>query len=836
MLSGTTDPTQATLNVRAGVPNSAVVMNVRNSAGTSLLYVSGSGAVGIGTNAPAYRLDVPTGDASFYGVRVGRGNASIGGNVAVGSGVILASVSTGLDLTAVGDSALAYDSTGDDNTAVGFGALFLNSTGDNNTAVGSLALFTNDTSANSTAVGYAALGNATGARNTALGSEAGYGTTTGNDNIFIGRQAGLSVTTGGSNTIIGSVAGSTTLSNTIILAAGTTERIRVDASGNVGIGTSEMSDKLAVNGSMSVTGSLLPGTDNLYNLGSATKRWNTIYAANISGSLTGSNLTAGQVVVAGVGGVLSGSNNLWWDNSLTRVGIGTNSPAYDLDIFKVGGTLRVGGTGGGAALYFVNTSNYINYNGNELGHYTNQLLGFRFYNNSILTMNLSNSNKVSIGGTNAVSKFEVTGSGTTSATSTMHLLNSSNSSLLFVRDDGNVGVGTSSFTGRLYISGSSTTTTPTMVVREGVVSPTGGVGTFDAQNSAGTSLFFVSGSGFVGVGTNTQTSAVGSSFIVSSSLAGNAAASFSVGTQVFGTSVNISKAFTHLFQGVAGSSGEYMRITNAGNVGIGTNTATSRLFVSGSSTATTPTMTVKEGVASPTAGAGTFDVQNSAGTSLLFVSGSGNVGIGTITPNERFSVHNGNQDRVGFGISSAVSTLYLGSKTNTEAYRTLEFDRTAGNLYFKYGTVGTPLSTAATIDSSGNVGIGTTSPGFKLEVNGTFAATTKSFVIPHPTRIGWKLRYGSLEGPENGVYVRGECNSDVIELPDYWQLLVDESSITVQLTPVGKYQTLFIESIENNSVKIGRGWLMRLLGIKPHFHYTVTASRKDVKFETEYVA
>jgi len=36
-----------------------------------------------------------------------------------------------------------------------------------------------------------------------------------------------------------------------------------------------------------------------------------------------------------------------------------------------------------------------------------------------------------------------------------------------------------------------------------------------------------------------------------------------------------------------------------------------------------------------------------------------------------------------------------------------------------------------------------------------------------------KLRYGSLEGPENGVYVRGKANQTTIELPDYWTGLVD---------------------------------------------------------------
>jgi hypothetical protein len=41
-------------------------------------------------------------------------------------------------------------------------------------------------------------------------------------------------------------------------------------------------------------------------------------------------------------------------------------------------------------------------------------------------------------------------------------------------------------------------------------------------------------------------------------------------------------------------------------------------------------------------------------------------------------------------------------------------------------------------------------------------------------------------------------------------------------------------NVENNRVKIGRGLLMRLLGIKPAFFYTVTASRKDAVFRVEY--
>jgi hypothetical protein len=128
------------------------------------------------------------------------------------------------------------------------------------------------------------------------------------------------------------------------------------------------------------------------------------------------------------------------------------------------------------------------------------------------------------------------------------------------------------------------------------------------------------------------------------------------------------------------------------------------------------------------------------------------------------------------------------------------------------------------IAANGNVGIATATPGYVLEVNGSFAATTKSFVIPHPTKEGMKLRYGSLEGPENGVYVRGKSTSGVIELPDYWTGLVNEKSITVQLTSIGKHQKLFVKEIANNKIIVGKGFFDKF-----NYSYTVTAERKDVE-------
>ena len=114
-----------------------------------------------------------------------------------------------------------------------------------------------------------------------------------------------------------------------------------------------------------------------------------------------------------------------------------------------------------------------------------------------------------------------------------------------------------------------------------------------------------------------------------------------------------------------------------------------------------------------------------------------------------------------------------------------------------------------------------------LDVEGVFTATTKSFLIDHPSKPGMKLQYASLEGPENGVYVRGTTDEGFITLPDYWRDLVHNSSITVTLTPVGQFQPLFVEQKSNREIRVG--------GVCGYYDYVVYGERKDVdKLEVEW--
>ncbi len=147
-------------------------------------------------------------------------------------------------------------------------------------------------------------------------------------------------------------------------------------------------------------------------------------------------------------------------------------------------------------------------------------------------------------------------------------------------------------------------------------------------------------------------------------------------------------------------------------------------------------------------------------------------------------------------------------------------DTGASFQFCKTGT-GATIMVIDTLNS--RVGIGLTNPEYDLEVAGEISATLKSFIIDHPTKPGMRLRYTSLEGPENGVYFRGELkDKNVIELPDYWTGLVDETTITVHLTPIGN-KTIFVKEIKDNKVFVGARLFQKI-----HCFYSVWAERKDV--------
>ena len=74
---------------------------------------------------------------------------------------------------------------------------------------------------------------------------------------------------------------------------------------------------------------------------------------------------------------------------------------------------------------------------------------------------------------------------------------------------------------------------------------------------------------------------------------------------------------------------------------------------------------------------------------------------------------------------------------------------------------------------------------------------------------------------ENHVTYRGSMkDTNIIQLPAEWQGKVDLETISMQLTPIGGYQELFVEKLE---------WAQRVIvktasASKIHCYYTINAT------------
>lgn len=145
-----------------------------------------------------------------------------------------------------------------------------------------------------------------------------------------------------------------------------------------------------------------------------------------------------------------------------------------------------------------------------------------------------------------------------------------------------------------------------------------------------------------------------------------------------------------------------------------------------------------------------------------------------------------------------------------------------------------PSAFMATVDTALDVNVGTNliAQGEVMSRCGKhILSAKKNFDIPHPTKEGWRLRHTCPEGPSNDVYFRGRVkNKTEIALPEYWRELVDPSSITVSLTPIGSHQDVIVKGIAQNKV------FLQSKGVLPiDCYYHIFAERKDgEKLISEY--
>tara|TARA_B100001057_G_scaffold270006_1_gene270179 strand:- start:381 stop:1091 length:711 start_codon:yes stop_codon:yes gene_type:complete len=112
----------------------------------------------------------------------------------------------------------------------------------------------------------------------------------------------------------------------------------------------------------------------------------------------------------------------------------------------------------------------------------------------------------------------------------------------------------------------------------------------------------------------------------------------------------------------------------------------------------------------------------------------------------------------------------------------------------------------------------------------SIVATSKLFDIKHPSKTNHRLAHASLEGPEIGVYYRGRLKgSNKITLPEYWKDLVHKDSITVDITPIGHDQNIFVKEFDNEKI------IIEVNSLHIDCFYHVYGERKDVdKLKVEY--
>jgi len=291
--------------VTVGAANS-VVVGYQASAATGGVAVgqkaitSAASAVAVGQEALAPEGSTAVGHfaqcTGTYSVAVGQGASSLGGT----------SVSVG------------YEADASENS-VAIGAVSRSGSGQHGVFVGYITGKNTASGANNVGIGSLAGGAlSTGANNVFVGKDAGKIVDTGSTNVFIGNTAGDAVTSGSNNVIIGDIAGTSTLADTIVLAAGTTERIRHNSTkcsiqtGDLAVETAGkgLQVKEGTNAKIGVTGAFPGGGTNTYTVTNTSVTANSIiFISAVSGATTIDPKIWVSTINAGADFIISSGDN-----------------------------------------------------------------------------------------------------------------------------------------------------------------------------------------------------------------------------------------------------------------------------------------------------------------------------------------------------------------------------------------------------------------------------------------------------------------------------------------------------------------------------------------------
>ena len=545
------------------------------------------------------------------------------------------------------------------------------------------------------------------------------------------------------------------------LAVGGTQKFKVDEAGNVAL-----------------AGAITAGT------------WNgSTIGVGYGGTGTAAQFTQGSLVFAGASGVYNQNNaQLFWDNTNYRLGLGTTSPASMLSLYGTSNEMRFSYDATNYSTISADATGQLQIKGASVYDATLTLGGNDAQNVALIFDNNSNATDFYVGVENIddSGKFKI------------GLLD--NDAFLTVTNTGNVGIGTTGPSEKLHVTGA---------VLAGTAAASNGslvlAGIYNGANDYLLTLGSMYSSGGTTLGYGVKPSTVSNSYVSATSI--NAARS---ALTMDGTAIRFLTASTQtVAQDSAVTMAEKMTILNSGNVGIGTTGPGAKLDVSsasgGSGSGIRLIQAAESGVAGtsyipidftvPTTGligqflatahnyvnGGTnlaadsvallsyasngqlllgqtgstgyisFDTGGvGAANERMRINSSGNVGIGTTAPVALLALNGGTTAALGINFGDATANLYragAGSiKTDGNLIVNGYISATSGgavvttrsNRADLYGLNGVSLSYGAgftqglVIDTTGNVGIGTTAPGSKLHVQGTawaISGTAKATVL-----------------------------------------------------------------------------------------------------------